>query len=252
VPIERVTVSYQDTATVPEGQGAFSSRSTVWGGYAIAGAVRRLHEAAREAAADRFEAPQEIVGVEGGIARVMEGRPDLEVPLAELRVEGRYRYAPEGGSHILMGGNVGVVEVDPESGGVKVLSYAIAYEVGKAVNPMTLEGQVQGAAVQGLGGALFEEFYYGPDGQPLSTSFLDYAMPTAAEMPSMDVQLVELGETSDEDPLAGVKGGGEGGIIATAATIANAVADALGPPGRDIASLPIMPETVQTLAAGAR
>jgi len=116
---------------------------------------------------------------------------------------------------------------------------------------MTLEGQVQGAAVQGFGGALFEEFSYGPDGQPLSTSFLDYAMPTAAEMPDMDVQLVELGDTSADDPLAGVKGGGEGGIIATAATVANAVADALGEPGRHIASLPLMPETVQELAAGA-
>ncbi|HET8672956.1 MAG TPA: xanthine dehydrogenase family protein molybdopterin-binding subunit [Thermoleophilaceae bacterium] len=251
VPIERVAVRYQDTATVPEGQGAFSSRATVWGGYAISGAVRELYEAAREAAAERFEAPPEVITVEKGIARAQEGRRKLEVPLSELGVEGRYRYEPEGGSHVLSGANVGVVEVDRESGGIKLLSYAIAYEVGKAVNPMTLEGQVQGAAVQGFAGALFEEFSYGADGQPLSTSFLDYAMPTAAEMPNMDVQLVELGHASSDDPLAGVKGGGEGGIIATAATIANAVADALGEPGRHIASLPLMPETVQELAAGA-
>jgi aerobic carbon-monoxide dehydrogenase large subunit len=250
VPIERVAVRYQDTATVPEGQGAFSSRATVWGGYATAGAVVELHEAARKAAADHFEAPPEIVTVRGGVARVEEGPRKLEVSLGELGVQGRYRYQPEGGSHILMGGNVGVVEVDPESGGVKLLSYAIAYEVGKAVNPMTLEGQVQGAAVQGLAGALFEEFSYGPDGQPLSTSFMDYAMPTAAEMPTMDVQLVELGHTSHEDPLAGAKGGGEGGIIATAATVSNAVHDAIGPAGREIASLPIMPEAVQKLATG--
>jgi CO/xanthine dehydrogenase Mo-binding subunit len=251
VPIERVAVRYQDTATVPEGQGAFSSRATVWGGYAIAGAVQELHEAARQAAADRFEAPPEIVTVEGGVARVREGRRRLEVPLAELGLEAHYRYEPEGGSHILMGGNVGVVTVDRESGAVKLESYAIAYEVGKAVNPMTLEGQVQGAAVQGFGGALFEEFSYGADGQPLSTSFMDYALPTAAEMPPMDVQLVELGHTNSDDPLAGAKGGGEGGIIATAATVANAVADALGTPGARIASLPIMPETVQSLAAEA-
>ena len=109
-------------------------------------------------------------------------------------------------------------------------------------------GQVQGSAVQGFGGALFEEFSYGPDGQPLSTSFLDYALPTAAEMPPIDVQIVELGHTTDEDPLAGAKGGGEGGIIAAGATIANAVADALGPAGGELNSLPIMPETVQRLA----
>jgi len=251
VPIERVAVRWHDTATVPEGQGAFSSRATVWGGYAISGAVRALYEAAREAASERFEAPPEVITVENGMARAQEGRRKLEAPLSELGVEGFYRYEPEGGSHVLMGSNVGVVEVDRASGGVKLLSYAIAYEVGKAVNPMTLEGQVQGAAVQGFGGALFEEFSYGPDGQPLSTSFLDYAMPTAVEMPDMDVQLVELGDTSADDPLAGVKGGGEGGIIATAATVANAVADALGEPGRHIASLPLMPETVQELAAGA-
>jgi len=251
VPIERVAVRYQDTATVPEGQGAFSSRATVWGGYAISGAVLELYEAAREAASERFEAPPEVITIEKGMVRAQEGRRKLEAPLSELGVEGFYRYEPEGGSHVLMGANVGVVEVDRASGGVKLLSYAIAYEVGKAVNPMTLEGQVQGAAVQGFGGALFEEFSYGPDGQPLSTSFLDYAMPTAAEMPDMDVQLVELGDTSADDPLAGVKGGGEGGIIATAATVANAVADALGEPGRHIASLPLMPETVQELAAGA-
>jgi aerobic carbon-monoxide dehydrogenase large subunit len=250
VPIERVAIRYQDTATVPEGQGAFSSRATVWGGYAIVGAIEEMYEAARNAAADHFEAPPEIVTVRGGVARVEEGPRKLEVSLGELGVEGLYRYEPEGGSHILMGGNVGVVEVDRESGGVKLLSYAIAYEIGKAVNPMTLEGQVQGAAVQGLAGALFEEFSYGPDGQPLSTTFMDYAMPTAAEMPPMDVQLVELGHTSDGDPLAGAKGGGEGGIIATAATVASAIHDALGPVGREIASLPIMPETIQRLAAG--
>jgi carbon-monoxide dehydrogenase large subunit len=248
VPIERVAVRYQDTATVPEGMGAFSSRATVWGGYAISGAVRELLEQARNAAADHFEAPPELVRIEGGVARIEEGQRKLEVPLGELGLEAFYRYEPPGGSHIQVGANVGVVEVDRESGEIKLQSYAIAYEVGKAVNPVMLEGQVQGSAVQGLGGALFEEFSYGPDGQPLATSFLDYALPTAAEMPHIDVQIVELGHQADDDPLAGAKGGGEGGIIATAATIANAVADALGPAGSDVASLPIMPETVQRLA----
>ena len=248
VPIERVAVRYQDTATVPEGQGAFSSRATVWGGYAISGAAAELIEQARNAAADHFEAPPEIVRIEGGVARIEEGQRKLEVPLGELGLEAFYRYEPPGGSHIQVGANVGMVEVDRESGGVKLLSFAIAYEVGKAVNPELLVGQVQGSAVQGFGGALFEEFSYGPDGQPLSTSFLDYALPTAAEMPPIDVQIVELGHTTDEDPLAGAKGGGEGGIIAAGATIANAVADALGPAGGELDSLPIMPETVQRLA----
>jgi carbon-monoxide dehydrogenase large subunit len=250
VPIDRVAVRYQDTATVPEGQGAFSSRATVWGGYAISGAVHELVEQARNAAADRFEAPPEVVAIEGGVARLREGRKKREIPLAELGVEAFYRYEPPGGSHIQVGANVCVVEVDRESGEIKLVRYAIAYEVGKAVNPLTLEGQVVGAAVQGFGGALLEDFAYGPDGQPLATSFLDYALPTAAEMPSMDVQIVELGETSPRDPLAGAKGGGEGGIIAAGATVANAVADALGAEaGRGLVSLPLMPETIQRLAA---
>jgi carbon-monoxide dehydrogenase large subunit len=244
VGIERVRVSYHDTAVVPEGQGAFSSRSTVWGGYAIAGAIRDLRQRARQAAGERLGAPVEELTVEGGAVR-WRGRA---VALGELGVEGAHRYEPEGGSHVLMGANVGLVEVDPESGAVDVLRYAVAYEVGRAINPLTLEGQVRGAAVQGIAGALFEEHAYGPDGQPLSTSFIDYAMPTAAEVPSVDVMLVELGEATDGDPLAGAKGGGEGGIIATAATIANAVADALGPSGRRVTALPLTPEVVQKLA----
>jgi CO/xanthine dehydrogenase Mo-binding subunit len=148
-----------------------------------------------------------------------------------------------------MGGNVGLVKVDRDAGGVELLRYAVAYEVGRAINPQTLAGQVAGGAAQGIAGALFEEFAYGSDGQPLSTSFMDYAMPTAAEIPEVDVVLVELGKTSAEDPLAGAKGGGEGGIIATAGTIANAVAEALGSSGRDVTALPLTPEAIQSLAA---
>jgi carbon-monoxide dehydrogenase large subunit len=102
--------------------------------------------------------------------------------------------------------------------------------------------------VQGIAGALYEEFSYSEDGQPLSTSFMDYAMPTAAEVSDIEVVLLELGEHDDANPLAGAKGGGEGGIIATAATLANAVADAMGAPGRELLTLPITPERVKALA----
>ncbi|MDQ6818085.1 MAG: molybdopterin-dependent oxidoreductase, partial [Actinomycetota bacterium] len=244
VPIERVRISYQDTAVVPEGQGAFSSRATVWGGHAIAGAVRDLFERAREAAAGRLEVPSEEIEISGGTAR----HSAHSMPISELAPEGSYRYEPPGGSHILSGANVGQVRVDPVSGGVEVLRYAIAYEIGRAINPLTLEGQVRGAAAQGIGGALWEEFAYTPEGQPLSTSFMDYAMPTAVEIPDIDVLLIELGETVENDPVAGAKGGGEGGIIATAATITAAVADAIGPPAWALATLPLMPETLQGLA----
>ncbi|MEA2289240.1 MAG: aerobic carbon-monoxide dehydrogenase large subunit [Solirubrobacteraceae bacterium] len=251
VPMDRVHVSWHDTALVPEGQGAFSSRATVWGGYAIAGAVRELHARAIAAVAERFDVAPDAVTVEGATARFDDGDGgERTVALSELGVEGFYRYEPEGGSHVLMGANVMVVEVDRGSGEVDLQRYAIAYEIGRAINPLTLEGQVRGGAAQGIGGALFEEFAYSADAQPLSTSFIDYAMPTAAEIPDIEVLLVELGETIPGDPIAGAKGGGEGGIIAAAATVANAVADAIGPRGRELTALPVTPEVVRRLAAG--
>jgi carbon-monoxide dehydrogenase large subunit len=250
VPIERVRVSYQDTDVIPEGMGAFSSRATVFGGYAISGAVKDLLSQARDAAAERLGVEESKVVIEAGEARVKRGR--RRVPIAELGVEGAYRYEPGEGSHVLMGANIGMVRVDRETGKVELLRYGISYDVGKAINPLTLEGQVRGAAVQGIAGALFEEFVYSPDGQPLSTSFMDYAMPTAAEVSDIDVLLLELGDTDPDDPLAGAKGGGEGGIIATAATLANAVADAVGQAGRKLTTLPITPEKVRHLAAEGR
>ncbi len=245
VAIERVRVSYQDTGVVPEGQGAFSSRATVWGGYAIAGAVRELLERARTAGAQMLDAPaDEIEFVDGAVVW-----HDESIPINRLATEATYRYEPSGGSHILSGANVGQVGIDPVSGAVELLRYAIAYEVGRAINPLTLEGQVRGAAAQGMGGALLEEFAYTPEGQPLSTTFMDYALPTAAEIPDIDVMLLEFGETSEKDPIAGAKGAGEGGIIATAATITAAVADAIGPAAWSLGTLPLLPETVQRLAA---
>jgi aerobic carbon-monoxide dehydrogenase large subunit len=244
VAIERVRVSYQDTSVVPEGQGAFSSRATVWGGYAISGAVRTLLGEARALAASRFEAnPEEIEFVDGAAEWGGES-----IPICELVREAHFRYEPGGGSHVLSGANVGQVRVDPVSGGVEVLRYAVAYEVGRAINPLTLVGQVRGAAAQGIGGALLEDFAYTPEGQPLASTFMDYMLPTATEVPDIDVLLLEYGETSKEDPIAGAKGAGEGGIIATAATIAGAVADAIGPGAWSLASLPLRPEVVQSLA----
>jgi carbon-monoxide dehydrogenase large subunit len=244
VAIERVSVSYQDTAVVPEGQGAFSSRATVWGGYAISGAVRELLSQARAAAASRLRAAAEEIEFADGAAE-WGGE---SIPICELVREAHFRYEPGGGAHVLSGANVGQVRVDPASGGVELLRYAVAYEVGRAINPLTLEGQVRGAAVQGMGGALLEDFAYTPEGQPLASTFMDYMLPTAAEVPDVDVLLLEYGETSAEDPIAGAKGAGEGGIIATAATITGAVADAIGPAAWSLSSIPLRPEVVQALA----
>jgi carbon-monoxide dehydrogenase large subunit len=239
VPLDRITVSYHDTDVVPEGQGAFSSRATVWGGHAIAGAIQDMISRARPVAAERLGVPADELRVEAGVLVHESG---ASATLAELGVQGEYRYEPGEASHILMGANVGIVAVDADSGEVAIERLAISYEVGKAINPLTLEGQIRGAAAQGIGGTLLEEFAYDAEGQPLATSFMDYAMPTAAEIPDVDVVIVELGETSPDSPLAGAKGGGEGGIIAIGGTLTNAIADALGPDVGSLTTLPLTPE----------
>ena len=220
----------------------------MWGGYAIVGAIRDLVERAKEATAERLEIAVEDLEVLGGDTIRPRGQPSGGVQMSELGVQGQHRYEPEGGSHVLSGANVGLVRVDPYSGGIELERYAIAYEVGRAINPLTLEGQVRGAAAQGIGGALLENFEYTLDGQPLSTSFLDYALPTAMEIPNIDVILLELGERTEGDPVSGAKGAGEGGIIAVAATITNAVADAVGSGESPLCSLPLTPEIVQRAA----
>jgi carbon-monoxide dehydrogenase large subunit len=250
VDIERVRISHRDTDLIPEGQGAFASRATVWGGRAIAGAIADLGARACAAAAERAGvAPGEVVFA-GGVVRGVGG--EEVVPLAELGVAGSFRYEAEPGPlETVAGANLAVAALDAETGAVTLERYAIAVDVGRVVNPLTLRGQLRGAAAMGIGGALLEEFSYGEDGQPTATSFMDYMLPTAAEIPDIDVLLLEFAETVPGDPLAGVKGGGEGGIIAAAATVANAVADALGEAGAGLTSLPIGPATVQRLARGA-
>jgi carbon-monoxide dehydrogenase large subunit/6-hydroxypseudooxynicotine dehydrogenase subunit gamma len=133
------------------------------------------------------------------------------------------------------------VEVDVETGIVRVVRYAIAYEVGRAINPQLVEGQLRGGAAQGIGGALLEEFVYGPDGQPTSTSFIDYMLPTAAEVPPIETLILEM-SPAPGNPL-GARGAGEGGITGCGAAIANAVRDALDLAG-PLPGLPLTPSAV--------
>jgi CO/xanthine dehydrogenase Mo-binding subunit len=133
------------------------------------------------------------------------------------------------------------VALDPLTGAVTVENYLVAYDVGRAVNPMLVEGQIAGGFAQGLGGALLEEFRYDERGQPLSTTFADYLMPTIAEMPPLDI-LVTEDAPSPLNPL-GVKGAGEAGTNAVGAAIASAIDDALGGKGL-VTRLPVTPREV--------
>jgi len=134
------------------------------------------------------------------------------------------------------------VEVDRETGMITILDYLVTEDVGRKINPMIIEGQMAGGLAQGIGGALLEDFAYDEDGQPLATSFMDYLMPTAMEMPKAQFISTEDFPTP-HNPL-GVKGAGEGGITAAGAALANAVANALGV---EVKKLPLRPDYILQL-----
>jgi carbon-monoxide dehydrogenase large subunit/6-hydroxypseudooxynicotine dehydrogenase subunit gamma len=142
------------------------------------------------------------------------------------------------------GVHAALAEVDPATGRVRVLRYLVASEVGRAVNPALVEGQLRGGAAQGIGGALLEEFSYDESGQPTAITFMEYQMPTAAEIPPIDVLLTQ--SSAPGNPL-GVMGAGEGGISAAGAAVASAVRDALGLTG-GVEQLPLTPPRVRRLA----
>ncbi len=144
------------------------------------------------------------------------------------------------------GVQIAMVRIDAATGAGKIEKMLIAYDVGRAINPKLVEGQLVGGFAQGLGGSLLEEFRYDDRGQPLSVTFADYLVPTASEVPPVDVLLTEDAPTPT-NPL-GIKGAGEGGIAAAGAVIASAIDDALQMPGA-VTSLPITPQFLRRLIA---
>ena len=142
------------------------------------------------------------------------------------------------------GNQFAVVKIDPETGHVAIEKYFIAYDIGRAINPMLVRGQIMGGFAQGLGGALYEEFLYDDRGQPLSVSFADYLIPTMREVPQVEILLTE-DAPSPRNPL-GIKGAGESGIAPVGAAIASAVEDALQMPGA-VTQLPLTPQRVKAL-----
>jgi aerobic carbon-monoxide dehydrogenase large subunit len=240
VGYDRVSVVHGDTAVVPDGMGAFGSRATTLGGSAVLESSARLRTRLLELAAERLEiAPADLVldGDRVGAA----GAPAVSVPLAELVADGLAEEAVFTSEDMTFpyGVHAAAVEVDLETGGVEVERYVVAYDVGRAINPQLVEGQVVGGAAQGVGGALLEELAYDGDGQLVAGSFMDYLLPTAVEAPAVEVVLSEDAPT-ERNPL-GAKGAGEGGCAAAGAAIANAVADALG---AEVVRLPLTPERV--------
>jgi len=224
IGMDMVRVVNGDTALQPYGSGSWASRTTVVAGNAVHAAAAAVAGRARQLAARMLEAAEDdLVAADGMIA--VRGDPRSAVSLAQIA-----RAAAPAGGHLRPGEPAGlaarrrfdvthmtypygvhiaVAEVDPGTGEVRVLRYLVAYEVGRAVNPVLVEGQLRGGVAQGIGGSLLEEFSYDETGQPQAVTFMDYRMPTAAEVPPIDV-LVTQQARSPGNPL-GVMGAGEGG-----------------------------------------
>ena len=259
-----IRVAAGDTGLLGDGVGSWASRSTVVGGSAVRRAAEATADLARGAAAVLLGAdPADLCLADGRVTVATPGRAAGSVSLGEIAAAlagpppgldlppgplGARREFTVDHMTYPYGVHLAQVEIDPGTGGVTVLRYFIGYEIGRAINPATVEGQLVGGALQGIGGALFEEVAYGPDGQPLTASLIDYLVPFAGEAPEIGT-LVTEDHPSASNPL-GAKGAGEGGIAAAGAAIASAVGDALGMPGAPV-RLPLTPERVCALIAAA-
>ena len=228
VPFERIDVAMGDTDLIHVGGGSHSGRSMRMAGEVIRLAAEDLIEAARPAAARRL-ASNDIAFRAGGFDGP-SGRVGL-LALGPLRVRRENLFEP---AVYPNGCHVAEVEADPETGAVRLARYAAVDDVGRAVNPVIVEGQTHGAAAQGIGQALLEEVVWDEAGQPLAGSFMDYAMPRAGDLPAFAAALHEVPSPTN---ALGVKAGGEGGAVPAPAAVFNAVADAFD--GVDALAMPL-------------
>ena len=263
VPLEHVTVTGGDTAAVPFGVGTFASRSAVTAGNSIADAARAVRAKVVTAAAALLEAAEADIEVEEGQVFV-RGAPATAVPLARVVQAAIPTFAKPGVAsadfdatayhHVptvtyASAVHVAQVEVDPDTGAVRLLRYLVAHDCGVVINPVIVEGQVHGGVAQGVGGGLFEDMAYDETGQLLAGSLMDYALPRADDLPPIECEHLEY--PSPRNPL-GVKGLGEGGAISPPAAIANAVDDALAPLGVRVTAGPTHAWRVRQLIERAR
>jgi CO/xanthine dehydrogenase Mo-binding subunit len=249
VPLGRVRVIHASTDDVDDSAGSFASRSTVFGGGAVLGAAHDLIEKAAAVAADRLGVDAAEIVASGGAARAQWANAPA-IAISELGVEGFHQFERQGRT-FSMGAVLVLVGIDAATGATTVERCFVVWDVGRAINPLMVTGQLVGAAVQGIGGALFEELPYDDMGQPLATSFLDYPLVTAQELPRVEPLILELAKEEENRGLTfGAKGAGEAGIIGVGAAVANAVADAV-PAGHEVRRLPLGPEAICRLLSGA-
>jgi aerobic carbon-monoxide dehydrogenase large subunit len=260
---DQVTIRYGDTATAPFGFGTFASRSIVFAGGAVAKSSRVIAEKLKRIGAHLLQADVAQVKLQDGmvvagarsvsiadVAHAANVRQELLPDGLDPLLENVSTYEPtETGGVFSFGTHAVVVAVDPDAGTVEIEKYVVTEDCGTMINPMIVEGQVQGGIAQGIGTALFEEIPYSEDGQPLATTFADYMMPCATEIPDVEIAHSVTPAKATE---YGVKGMGEGGAIAPPAAIANAVADAFREIGAKFYETPLTPRRVSDAVTAAR
>ena len=263
VPMEDIIVQHSDTLGTPFGYGSYGSRTSSVGMTAAIKAADKIKDKARRYAAHMLEAAPEDIEIDGANYRV-KGSPDKVKTIQEIAFALDLAFdAPEGMEPYLdetayydtpnctwpFGTHIAVVEIDEETGVVDLVRYIAVDDVGKKINPLIVDGQLHGGIAQGVGQALWEGAVYGDDGQLLTGSMLDYALPKASNLPTF-----ELDETVTPSPVnpIGVKGVGEAGAIASTAAVANAVVDALSPLGIRHLDMPYTPQTVWSAIQSAK
>jgi carbon-monoxide dehydrogenase large subunit len=260
VPLSDIRVQFNDTSIVPTGVGTFGSRSAAIGGSAVLGASERVREKVIRIAAEMLEAaPSDIEITPGRIG--VKGVPDRSTTLKAIATRAYDGDVPEGdepgleanrffkpdGETFPFGMHLAVVEIDRDTGMVRLVRYVAVDDCGRVLNPMMVDGQRHGGIAQGVGQALFEEVLFDENGQPTTSTLGDYALPRAADFPAFELDMTVT--PTPRNPL-GAKGIGEAGTIGSTPAVVNAVVDALAPFGITHLDMPARPEKVWRILRG--
>lgn len=244
VDIGLVSIRHHDTDEVLEGMGAYADRGAAMGGSAIVVAAERFRDEARRLGAEKLGVPIDNLRVERG--RVTDGERSIELGDLGCGVEARYERP---GMEWAFTAVIVAARVDLDTGKVRVEQFLGAHDAGTVVNPMIVAGQLNGASAHGIAGTLYEEYRYDEDGQPQSTSFMDYVMPTCAEMADT-ISWITM-ETASRNNRVGAKGVGCPGTVGAYGAISNAVTDALSPFGVELRDLPLRPSRIRAVLRAA-
>jgi carbon-monoxide dehydrogenase large subunit len=261
VPIDDVVITTGDSGAMSWGTGTFASRAAVVAGNAVALAAQAVREKALKVAASALEARVDDLELRDGQVFV-KGTTDRSLPLAKIAVaanplrgtipadweqpglEATRFFAPPRGT-FAGGAHAAIVEVDVATGMLRILKYVVVHDCGTVINPMILEGQIRGGVAQGIGNVFYEKLIYDENGQLLTQTFMDYLLPTAMEVPEIEIDHIET--PSPLNPL-GVKGAGEAGVIPVPAVFAQALEDALQPEYQvHITEMPLSPNRLLEL-----